>query len=114
MVEGDYGLVKHPWQFPVLQTHGAAAFLMMVSFGFVLGSHLPRSWKTKKKRKTGLLLIALPSFLIISAYLLYYLSDEKVRDWVEYAHLAVGFMLPFILALHIAVKIKQKKQNHEH
>lgn len=106
--EGEYGLVKHAWQFPALQVHGAMAFLMMIGFGFVLGAHVPRSWKTKKKRRTGILLVAMPSLLVISGYLLYYIAEDTFREWLEYIHLAIGFLLPFILLLHIAMKVNYK------
>jgi len=106
--EGEYGLVKHAWQYPALQIHGAMAFLMMVGFGFVLGAHMPSSWKTKQKRKTGILLIAMPCLLIMSGYLLYYVAEDTFREWVEYTHLAIGFLLPLSLALHIAMKVKYR------
>lgn len=109
VVEGDYGLVKHAWQFPALQVHGFGAFMMMICFGFLLGSHIQYSWKTKKKRKSGLALIVMPAFLIITAYLLYYIAQDDLRDLIAYAHLAVGFMLPVVLILHIVTKIKLKK-----
>lgn len=106
--EGEYGLVKHAWQYPALQVHGAMAFLMMIGFGFVLGAHVPRSWKSKKKRKTGILLLTLPSLSIFSGYLLYYIAQDTFREWLEYTHLAIGFLLPFALILHITIKIKKK------
>ncbi len=109
VVEGDYGLVKHAWQFPALQIHGFGAFMMMICFGFLLGSHIQYSWKTKVKRKSGLTLIIMPAFLIITAYLLYYIAQDDVRELIAYAHLVVGFMLPFALILHIVTKIKLKK-----
>jgi len=109
IVEGKYGLVKHAWQFPALQIHGFAAFFMMISFGFLLGSHVPYSWNSKDKRKSGIALLAMPTFLIITAYLLYYIAEDTNREWVAYTHLAVGSSLPIILILHILTKIKQRK-----
>ncbi len=109
-VEGDYGLVKHAWQFPALQVHGFGAFIMMICFGFLLGSHIQYSWKIKRKRKSGIALIAMPVFLIITAYLLYYIAQDDAREVIAYAHLAVGFMLPVVLISHILTKIKLKKR----
>jgi hypothetical protein len=110
MVEGDYGLVKHPWQFPALQIHGAAAFFMMISFGFLLGSHVPHSWKQKPKRKLGIALVAIASFQIITAYILYYIAQDDPRLIIAYMHLAVGFMFPIILLLHVLMKKKASKK----
>lgn len=110
MVEGDYGPVKHPWQFPSLQIHGAAAFLMMITFGFMLGSHVPASWKVRPLRKLGIALVAMPTFLIITAYLLYYIAQDDIREIIGYAHLAVGVCLPGILVAHIVARKKRKKK----
>lgn len=111
MVEGDYGLVKHPWQFPALQIHGAAAFLMMISFGFLLGTHVSYGWKVKPKRKLGITLVSIISFQIITAYILYYIAQDNPRIIVAYAHLAVGFTFPIVLSLHILMKNKSPKKN---
>ncbi|MEW5009849.1 MAG: hypothetical protein RPR28_06235 [Cycloclasticus sp.] len=109
VAEGDYGLVKHAWQFPALQIHGLGAFMMMMSFGFLLASHISACWEIKRKRKSGLGLIALFSFLIITAYLLYYIVEGSSRELIAYAHLAVGFSVPFVLLLHIFTKVRSKR-----
>ncbi|PCH84913.1 MAG: hypothetical protein COB89_03910 [Piscirickettsiaceae bacterium] len=108
-VDGTYGVESHPWQFPTLQFHGASAFLMMICFGLLLGSHIPLSWRIKRKRKSGIALIVIPAFLIITAYLLYYIAEDTSREWVAYAHLAVGFSFPIVLIIHIMTKIRNKK-----
>jgi hypothetical protein len=115
MVEGKYGLVKHSWQYPSLQIHGAAAFLMMISFGFLLGSHVPRSWKITPKRKLGIGLVTIIAFQMITAYSLYYIAQDEPRVIVAYAHLSVGFIFPIILILHIFAKKKaQRKHQQKH
>lgn len=110
MIEGDYGLAKHPWQYPALQIHGAAAFLMMISLGFLLGTHVPRSWKVKPKRKLGIALVSIASFQIITAYILYYIAQDNPRVIIAYVHLAVGFTFPIILSLHVLMKKKASKK----
>lgn len=112
LVDGEFGPEKHPWQFPVLMTHGAAAFLMMFAFGFILASHVPATWKLKKLRWLGILLVSVVSFQIISAYLLYYLANESVRDVVANLHAAVGFSLPVVLTIHVihAIRLRRKKK----
>ncbi|PHS69175.1 MAG: hypothetical protein COB23_07450 [Methylophaga sp.] len=110
MVEGDFGPEKHPWQFPVLMLHGASAFMVMFFFGFVMASHVPVAWKLKKIRALGILLVSAVSFQIISAYLLYYLANETVRDVIANLHAAVGFSLPIILTIHIVHAIRSRQQ----
>ena len=101
IVEGEFGLEKHPFQFPALQVHGFVAFLMMITYGYVMGTHVRDTWEEKPKQAFGILLVALPAFQMITAYLLYYIAKEELRETIEYLHLGVGFTLPFILMTHV-------------
>lgn len=109
-VDGPFGPEKHPWQYPALQIHGAAAFFMLMAFGSIIASHLPMSWKTRRLRVLGILMISALSLQIIGAYLLYYLSNEDIRFWVANFHAALGLTLPAILFTHITVGIKTRGQ----
>ena len=100
-IEGEFGPQKHPLQFPVLMLHGAAAFCMMMTFGALLATHVPSSWRSKRLRGLGLSLTFVVGFQIVSAWLLYYLSSELWREWTAWAHLAVGGSLPFLIAAHL-------------
>ena len=100
-VEGDFGRQKHPWQFTFLKIHGGAAFLAMISYGFIMGSHVPLAWKTKRMRKMGIVIVSALSFLVFTAYLLYYVAGDEFRILVSYAHAAVGFSLPFLVGIHL-------------
>lgn len=110
VVEGDFGPEKHPAQFWFLKAHGAAAFLMMIHFGYLLASHSVPSWAVKRSRPLGGLLVGAVGFLIVSAYFLYYIGDETWRTWVAYAHASVGVSLPFILAGHIWHARRQRRR----
>ena len=48
------------------------------------------------------------SLMIISAYLLYYIPDNFVRDIAIYTHIITGSLLPFILIFHIFL-LRHKK-----
>lgn len=100
-VEGEFGPQKHPWQFSVLKVHGAAAFSMMIAFGYLLASHVPAGLKTQRRRRSGLILVGAQGFMIFTAYLLYYLGDEVWRQSTSYAHAFVGFCFPFLLITHL-------------
>jgi len=102
-VEGDFGLEKHPWQFPVLKIHAASAFGMMLFSGAMLASHVQFGWRSQRSRKTGITLISIFSIQILSAYLLYYLANETARIITEYIHLAVGVSIPLALFAHIVL-----------
>ncbi|OUR71845.1 hypothetical protein A9Q78_08495 [Methylophaga sp. 41_12_T18] len=110
MVEGDFGPEKHPWQFPVLMAHGASAFLVMFFFGFIMASHVPITWKLKQIRTIGIILVSCVAFQMLSAYLLYYLANEEIRDVVANLHALIGFLLPLVLTIHIihALRLRRK------
>ncbi len=100
-VEGEFGLEKHPAQATFLKVHGATAFLMMISYGYLLATHIPAGYKSKRQRILGLSLVASQGFLILTAYGLYYVGGEKFHALIGYAHASVGLIFPFLLATHI-------------
>ena len=112
MVEGDFGPEKHPWQFPALQVHGFTAFLMMITFGYFIGTHVQHSWNVRPRRIFGIILVVFPVFQIVTSYLLYYVDWKRdSRAILEYMHLGVGFTLPFILVIHVFLpKYIQKRK----
>ncbi len=111
MVEGEFGPEKHPWQFPTLMAHGGSAFLMMISYGALLISHVPSSWKLNRLRYLGIALISVVGLQIITAYLLYYLGNEAIREIVVWCHLAAGFSLPFVLGAHVLIGIRHRARH---
>ncbi len=110
MIEGEFGPQRHPWQFPVLSVHGASAFIVIFYFGFVMASHVPITWKLKKIRTIGIMLVSAIVFQILSAYMLYYTANEALREWVANLHALVGFLLPVILTVHIVHAIRLRKK----
>lgn len=102
-VEGDFGPEKHPLQYPTLKVHGAAAFLMMMFYGSLLGSHVLVSWRTQRMRGLGLFMVFAVGFQVLTAWLLYYLSSEDARSWVAWGHFLMGVSLPLWLTVHIVV-----------
>lgn len=112
-VEGDFGPEKHPWQFPVLMLHGGAAFLIMVSYGSVLFSHVTATWRLKRLRGLGITLVVMLCFQIISAWFLYYLSSDLIRGYIAYVHAGVGVSFPLVLTVHIVQGLKDRAQQEE-
>ena len=100
-MEGDFGPEKHPLEPWLIKAHGAGAFLSLIAFGYLMASHIPTGWKTKRSRKGGLTLVAVLSGMVITGYGLYYLGDEAWRSAAAWVHLALGFSFPFLLAAHI-------------
>jgi len=109
-IKGEFGFEKHPAQFPILKIHGAAAFLMMMTYGFFLGGHARAGWKVKNRPILGIIVAILPLLLMISGYLLYYIASDLTREIVVYFHVIIGISLPIILILHIKTAAKKLKK----
>ncbi len=108
-IDGEFGPQKHPAQFLFLKIHGASAFAMMISFGYLLATHVPIGYRAKRERILGLLLTGVQALLVVSAYYLYYGSDEDRRSLVAWTHLSLGVIYPFIIALHVVFGKNNRK-----
>ena len=85
----------------VLKAHNAAAMLTLILIGTLLPMHVKFGWRAGRNLRSGLSLLSLFGFLVVTGYGLYYVGGEKLRAWTSAAHLWVGLALPLILVLHI-------------
>ncbi len=108
-VAGDFGPEKHPVQFIVLVIHGFSAFVMLMLLGALFSNHVPIAWRSRRLRKVGVALVSFAGTQILTAFLLYYVANEAIREWAMYIHLFTGLLLPFMLYLHIFLG-KQRKR----
>ena len=114
IINGEFGIGYHPWQFPILKIHGASSFFIMVIFGYFLASHVKKNWYSKNKKPLlGIVLLSMPILSMITAYTLYYISSDTSRNIVGYIHFFIGFFLPFVLVAHIfqMKSISKNKKN---
>lgn len=71
MQEGDFGTESRFLQYPSLQFHGLAAFLMLMNLGAIFTSQFLKNWLYQRGKVTGATLNAasyphfIYSFLII-------------------------------------------------
>lgn len=85
----------------LLMLHGAAAMIALLLFGAIFADHVQKSWRRRKNRVMGVILLGTVTILITTAFGLYYSGSETVRPWVSWAHLLVGLVLPMLLLFHI-------------
>ena len=108
MVEGEFGTEPHFLQYPTLQVHGFAAFLMLLCLGALFTAHVPATWSMEKAKKTGLSFLIFVSVSVLSAYSLYYLVSEDWKTWLANGHALVGVFLPLLLFIHIKVARRRR------
>jgi hypothetical protein len=82
---------------------------MMIAYGYLLATHVPAGLRSRRQRALGLALVSAQGFLIVTAYGLYYISGERFREWVSYAHALTGFLFPALLAWHIFSGARERK-----
>jgi len=109
-VSGEFGATFHPLQTDARQIHGAAAFGMMIIYGYLLASHVPFGWKQQRQRKLGLLLLTLQFLLIISGYIIYYTGNPQLLQYTATAHIIVGLTFPLILIAHITLSLEARRK----
>lgn len=97
---GPLGPGPHPLEWWWLTLHGAFGFTAIWTFGWLWSAHISRGWASGRRRASGGLLVGLLSGLTLSAYLLYYVGDEQLREPISLLHWSVGLLSPIAFAAH--------------
>ncbi|MBS0582018.1 MAG: DUF4405 domain-containing protein [Proteobacteria bacterium] len=99
--QGEFGAEPHPLEAWWLRLHGAAAFVVLWLAGLLWIVHVRQGLARPKRRVSGIVLIVMFAVLAASGWLLYYASDDSLRDAVRLIHWLVGLALPLLLVVHI-------------
>jgi hypothetical protein len=97
--QGEFGTEPHAFEAWSLRLHGAAAFAALWLGGLLWIVHVRAGLALPKRRVSGIVLIVLFVVLGASGYLLYYASDDYLRDCTRLLHWIVGVLLivPFLM-----------------
>ncbi|MFM2294535.1 MAG: hypothetical protein RLZZ350_948 [Verrucomicrobiota bacterium] len=87
-----------PW---LLKIHGAAAMAFLVALGILIPTHVKRGWQSGRNRTNGAGFVTVLALLVLTGYGLYYFGDDRWRAAASWAHRALGFASPVLLAWHI-------------
>jgi peptidoglycan/LPS O-acetylase OafA/YrhL len=112
----EFGPQNHPSQVMMLKIHGAAAMGFLIILGVVL-RHIRPGWRRKQQRPSGLSLISVCGFLILSGWALYYVGDEQSRNWMSISHSLLGVLLPIFIFFHVwnvyqRLKVEKDPKSH--
>lgn len=83
-----------------LEVHGGAAMAILFLAGIVVALHLPRGWRERKNRSSGIVVASLLALLTVTGFLLYYAGDDRLRETASLVHWWVGLAVPLLLWLH--------------
>jgi hypothetical protein len=98
----DQGLGPEPlkqviW---ILRSHSTFGLWFLILFGYLFNSHVRRGWRADRKIKSGIFLISPIIFLIVTVPLLFYLTDESLKERVVWIHTYLGLVMPAPFIIH--------------
>jgi len=96
----EFGPVPSPLQFWWLRLHAATALAAVWLFGYLCASHVLTTWPARLRRVSGVLFVAAFALLILSGYLLYYVTADRARTLIGDVHWAVGLCAPLAFLAH--------------
>ena len=103
-IQGEFGPEKHPLEIWSLRLHGFFAMFGLLCLGMLLEHHIKTYLKHPRRWWTGLPLLAVWIWLVISGYLLYYLIDDQWHNAFSLGHWIVGLISVLAAYLHIVGK----------
>ena len=96
----ELGAARTVLQIFSMKIHGAAMLVFLAMLG-TLFAHVRRGWILRANRLSGCFNIALSALLAITGWLLYYVSNEMVREWTSLIHWSIGLGALPLLYTHI-------------
>lgn len=104
MRPGEFGLAANPLEQWWLRAHGAFAFASLWLLGFLSVAHVGGRWAWRRQRRSGLMLLGIYVWLVVTGYLLYYAGGDQFRAAVSLAHWSVGLVAIIFLLLHRRIR----------
>ena len=104
MRHGEFGFSAHPMEQWWLRAHGAFAFVSLWLLGFLSVAHVGGRWAWRRQRRSGLVLLGVYVWLVITGYLLYYAGGDEFRAAVSLGHWTVGSVALLFLLLHRRIR----------
>ena len=86
----------------MLKLHGGAAMISLILLGALI-NHMRKGWKSRKNRTSGLTLVLVILFLVVTGYGLYYAGNEQLRSLISQWHAWIGLGIFLLLPAHILI-----------
>jgi hypothetical protein len=101
LIDQGYGAEPSPFKAWALHSHSVAGFVFLGLFGYLWRAHVEPGLKHRKKKRSGLTLIAVLAVLFATVPLLFYLTGESARAWTAAVHtwLGAAVLAPFLYHL---------------
>ena len=96
----DLGPVRTPLQTLSMKIHGAAMLGYLAMLG-TLWTHMRRGFALRVNRLSGTLVIGVNVALLLSGWMLYYATEDVLREWSSLIHWSIGVATVLLLSGHI-------------
>jgi len=104
-VETEYGLRPHALQGIWQGAHIFLSPLLIFIFGMLFKDHIIKMYTSaKRKRKSGIGLVALMVIMILSGYLIQIVYAQEPKVLIAYIHIAISVFFSFIYLVHHILK----------
>lgn len=90
-----------------LRAHGITGLWFLLVFGYLYHSHVRRGWLARRKLRSGLALVLPLGLVIATVPLIYYVTDESVKNAVTVLHVYLGMLLALPFFVHMLTKNKR-------
>jgi hypothetical protein len=98
--EPELGPIRTPLQTTSMKIHGAAMLIYLAMLGTLL-THIRRGFALRANRFSGSLVIGVNVVLVLSGWLLYYITDDSLREWSSVTHWTIGLSNLPLLCTHV-------------
>lgn len=104
--------LRTPNQTLLMQLHGAVAFLSLICLG-TFATHIKQGLSIKVNKPSGITLSISMAVLIVTAWMLYYVGDDTLRNISSLAHILIGACFPALVLGHASrgIRLMQKQKN---
>ncbi len=106
----EEGAAARVW---LIAAHGLAAMLFLLLLGAVAVLHVRESWRRKRNRLSGSVIATAMALLVLTAFGLYYLGSDLLREYASKVHLLVGVFVPALLAVHVVAGARSRCRRDE-
>jgi len=86
----------------MLKLHGAAAMAALILLGALI-THVRKGLRARKSRSSGITLLLVILFLVVTGYGLYYAGDEQLRSLISRWHAWIGLGISLLLPAHVMI-----------
>ena len=96
----ELGPIRTPLQALTMKVHGAIMLAYLAMLGSFL-THVRMGMALKVNRLSGSSIIAINVILSVTDWMLYYLTDNLLRQWSSAAHWMIGISALLLVLAHI-------------